>query len=102
MKLAAALLTFVALMLAAQATRAADSPQVEWFRKDFAEQVKAAGHDPKLCTLEVVVDEGEMHLVAASCTDMSHACVVQVHPSLPMSRPVECKPNPEYKAPSNT
>lgn len=86
---------FLAALLFAASTAvfADEPPQLAEVRESFFAAVALRGHDPKLCSVRIAVEDptGETAgLVEFTCADAQAVCYAELHPTAPLTTEPEC------------
>lgn len=65
-------------------------------RADFLATMEAEGVDSTRCRLEHVESTPAGHVVRVQCAEIREMCLMMVHPTEILVRPIGCTENPNY------
>jgi hypothetical protein len=91
-----ALLVVVVPAKAQQSDTTPEPPHIAEVRAQFLADMKAGGADPSRCRLDYLESTPEAHFVRLQCEELPNMCVVAVHPTEVLMRPIGCAENPSY------
>lgn len=75
---------------------AKEFPHIDEVRAQFLAEMRAGGTDPAGCRLDYLESTPEAHFVQVQCDSLPAKCVVAVHPTEVLIRPIGCVENPSY------
>jgi hypothetical protein len=96
-------LLFLLLMIAVGPASAEplEPANVTAAREQFLRDMAALGTDPQSCRMDYLETEPEGHYTQVQCTSLQYTCIVLVHPTEVLVKPMACEENPNYQPESD-